>query len=48
MRVARLIICIGLLSSLLGASLVGCATSQQPTWSLERWERERNRVKSRE
>jgi hypothetical protein len=38
MRVVRLIIGIEILAYLLGAGIVGCATSRQPTWTLEQWE----------
>jgi hypothetical protein len=48
MRVFRLIICIGLLMCLLNTSLVGCGINSPPVKSLEQWERESNRVRSRE
>jgi hypothetical protein len=48
MRVVRLIICIGLLMCLLSTSLVGCGINSPPVKSLEQWERDRNRVQSRE
>jgi hypothetical protein len=48
MRVVSLIICIGLLMCLLSTSLVGCGINNPPVKSLEQWERESNRVRSRE
>jgi hypothetical protein len=48
MRVVRLIICIGLLICLLSTTLVGCGINRPPVKSLEQWERDSNRVRSRE
>lgn len=48
MRVVRLIICLGLLMCLLSTGLVGCGINDPPVKSLDQWERERNRVRSRE
>jgi hypothetical protein len=48
MRVVRLIIGIGLLMCLLSTSLVGCGITSPPVKSLEQWERDSNRVRSRE
>ena len=48
MRVVRLIICIGLLMCLLSTTLVGCGINRPPVKSLEQWERDSNRVRSRE
>jgi hypothetical protein len=47
MRFDRFIIFICLLSLLLSVGFVGCATSHQPTISLEQWQREYDRVRSR-
>jgi hypothetical protein len=47
-RVVRLIIGIGLLMCLLSTSLVGCGINSPPVKSLEQWERDSNRVRSRE
>jgi hypothetical protein len=48
MRFDRFIIFICLLSLLLSVGFMGCATTSQPTISLEQWEREYNRVRSRD
>jgi hypothetical protein len=48
MRFDRFIIFICLLSLLLSVGFMGCATSNQPTISLEQREREYNRVRSRD
>jgi hypothetical protein len=48
MRVVRLIICLALLMCLLSTSLVGCGINRPPVKSLEQWERDSNRVRSRE
>jgi hypothetical protein len=47
MHIARFIVFIGLLVSLVSLGLVGCGVGDSPVQSLEQWERERNRVKSR-
>jgi hypothetical protein len=47
-RFDRVIIFICLLSLLLSVGFIGCATRNQPTISLEQWEREYNRVRSRD
>ena len=47
MRFDRFIIFICLLSLLLSVAFMGCATSNQPTISLEQWQREYDRVRSR-
>jgi len=44
----RLIICIGLLTCLLNTSLVGCGFNSPPVKSLQQWEQDRNRTRSRE
>jgi hypothetical protein len=44
----RLIICMGLLTCLLNTSLVGCGFSSPPVNSLQQWEQDRNRTRSRE
>jgi hypothetical protein len=44
----RLIICIALLTGLLSTSLVACAINTPPVKSLQQWEQERNRTRSRE
>ncbi len=41
LRIVRLIIFAPLLSFVLSAGFIGCATSQQPTRSVEEWERAR-------
>jgi hypothetical protein len=41
MHIDRLIIFISLLFFLLSAGVIGCANSQQPTRSLEEWQRSR-------
>ena len=41
MRLDRFIIVACLLSCLLSAGFMGCATSKPPDWSLEQWERAR-------
>jgi hypothetical protein len=47
MHIARLIIFIGLLVSLVSSGLVGCGIGDPPVQSLEQWQREYYRVKSR-
>jgi hypothetical protein len=48
MRVVRVVICIGLFMCLLSASLVACGINSPPVKTLEQWERDRNRTRSRE
>ena len=48
MGVVGLIICIGLLTCLLNASLVGCGINSPPVKSLQQWEQDGNRTRSRE
>jgi len=48
MGVVKLIICIELLTCLLSTSLVGCGINTPPVKSLQQWEQDRNRTRSRE
>ena len=46
-RVAKLITCICLLSFLLSVCCSGCGIGRPPVWTLEQWEADRNRTRSR-
>jgi hypothetical protein len=48
MRIVSLSICIGLLTCLLSTSFIGCGFNSPPVKSLEQWEQDINRTRSRE
>jgi hypothetical protein len=48
MRAVSLTVCIGLLTCLSYIGLVGCGINSPPVKSLEQWERDINRTRSRE
>jgi len=48
MRIVRLIICMGLLTYLLSTNFMGCGFNSPPVKSLDQWEQDINRTRSRE